>query len=131
MWAFEASYELVRDFNVTASFSYTQAEVAKSNFAPELGKQLSDVPEEQVSLWGVKTIELGEALSMRLGGGVRYAGETLSISAVRSAIASRVIDAASSARPATASEHEDADPGLDSQLVIWLPGPDSNQRPTD
>ena len=76
----EVSHEIVRDLNLTAAYSYTQAEVTKSNFAPEVGEQLSDVPKEQASLWGVKTFTLNDALALRIGGGVRYVGETLSIS---------------------------------------------------
>jgi iron complex outermembrane receptor protein len=74
------SHELARDLHLTAAYSYTQAEVTKSNFAPEVGRQLSDVPKEQASVWGVKTLPLSDALSLRLGAGVRYVGETLSIS---------------------------------------------------
>lgn len=76
----EVSHEVARDLHLTAAYSYTQAEVTKSNFAPEVGRQLSDVPKEQASLWGVKTLPLSDALSLRLGAGVRYVGETLSIS---------------------------------------------------
>jgi iron complex outermembrane receptor protein len=76
----EASHEIARDLQVTAAYSYTQAEVTKSNFAPEVDQQLSDVPKEQASLWGVKTLTLNDALALRIGAGVRYVGETLSIS---------------------------------------------------
>ncbi|MGH8175225.1 MAG: TonB-dependent siderophore receptor, partial [Steroidobacter sp.] len=80
----EVSHEVARDFNVTASYSYTNAEVTKSSFAPEVGEQLSDVPKEQASVWGVKSLALSDALTLRLGGGVRHVGETLSISATGS-----------------------------------------------
>jgi iron complex outermembrane receptor protein len=76
----EVSHEIARDLNVTAAYSHTQAEVTQSNFAPEVGQQLSDTPKDQASLWGVKTLTLNDALALRVGGGVRYVGETVSIS---------------------------------------------------
>ena len=76
----EVSHEIARELHVTAAYSNTQAEVTKSNFAPELDRQLSDVPKEQASIWGVKTLTLNDALALRIGAGVRYVGETLSIS---------------------------------------------------
>jgi iron complex outermembrane receptor protein len=74
----EAAHELARNFNLTAAYSYTKAEVTRSTFAPEVGVQLSDVPKHQASIWGAKTLGLGADYALRLGGGVRYVGETLS-----------------------------------------------------
>ena len=77
----EATHEVAHDFNVTASYGYVDAEVTRSNFAPEVGEQLSDIPKQQASLWAVKSLTLSDGLALRLGGGVRYVGETQSISA--------------------------------------------------
>lgn len=77
----EASHGLSDDFNLTAAYSYVDAKVTSSTFAPEVGVQLSDVPQEQASLWGVKTVQFNNDLSLRLGAGVRYVGSTLSTSA--------------------------------------------------
>lgn len=77
----EASHALTDDFNLTAAYSYVDAKVTSSSFAPEVGVQLSDVPKEQASLWGVKALGLTDDLSLRLGAGVRYIGSTLSTSA--------------------------------------------------
>lgn len=59
---------------------YSAAFDAETHFAPEVGQPLSDVPKEQASVWGVKTLTLNDALALRIGAGVRYVGETLSIS---------------------------------------------------
>lgn len=77
----EATHGLTDDFNLTAAYSYVDAKVTSSSFAPEVGVQLSDTPKEQASLWGVKTLAFGNDLSLRLGAGVRYIGPTLSTSA--------------------------------------------------
>jgi iron complex outermembrane receptor protein len=76
----EVSHAIARDLHLTAAYSYTQAEVTQSNFAPEVGRQVSDVPKDQASFWGVKTLNLNDALALRIGAGVRYVGETVSIS---------------------------------------------------
>lgn len=77
----EATFDAGRDLSITAALSYIDAEVTSSTFEPEVGVQLSDVPEEQGSLWAVKALPIGSDLSLRLGGGVRYVGSTLSTSA--------------------------------------------------
>ena len=74
----EATIDAGNDFMLTAALSYIDAEVTRSTFAPEVGVQLSDTPKEQASLWGVKALPIGSDLSLRLGGGVRYIGSTLS-----------------------------------------------------
>jgi iron complex outermembrane receptor protein len=74
----EAAFELADDFLLTAAASYVDAEVTRSTFEPEIGVQLSDVPKEQGSLWAVKRFPLTNDLSLRVGGGVRYVGSTLS-----------------------------------------------------
>ena len=74
----EAALALPLDIELTAAYSYTDAKVTKSNFAPEVGVRLSDVPEHLASAWGVKTIALSDDMSLRLGAGVRYVGPTVS-----------------------------------------------------
>ncbi|ATQ43921.1 TonB-dependent siderophore receptor [Caulobacter mirabilis] len=74
----EASHAVTRDLVVTAAYSFTRAEVTSSIFTPEIGVQLSDTPKHQASLWAVKTFRLADEVDLRLGGGARYVGETLS-----------------------------------------------------
>lgn len=74
----EVSHEIARDLLVSAGYTYTQAEITKSNFAFELNQQLNDVPKTQASIWSVKTWTVSNELALRVGAGVRYVGETLS-----------------------------------------------------
>lgn len=74
----EAAVSLPGDFDLTAAYSYNDAKVAESLFAPEVGLRLSDVPRHMASAWGVKSLRVGGDAVLRIGGGVRYVGETLS-----------------------------------------------------
>jgi iron complex outermembrane receptor protein len=74
----EAAVSLPGNFELTAAYSYNDAKVAESLFAPEVGLRLSDVPQHMASAWGVKTFPLREGAALRLGGGVRYIGDTVS-----------------------------------------------------
>ena len=47
-------------------------------FAAEVGVQLSDTPKHLVSIWGTKTFILGDETDLRVGGGVRHVGSTIS-----------------------------------------------------
>lgn len=77
----EGAAAVADNFLVTAAYSHIDAEVTRSNFAPEVGRRLSDVPRDLASLWGTKTLELGLSTELRLGGGVRYVGPTVSTGA--------------------------------------------------
>jgi iron complex outermembrane recepter protein len=74
----EVLHEVADNLNVTASYSRTEAEVTRSTFTQEVGVQLSDVPKDLASVWGVKTFAFGSGGALRVGAGVRYVGETLS-----------------------------------------------------
>lgn len=75
----EAMHTLPNDFYVTASYSYNDAQVARSNFAPEVDRQLADVPKQLASVWGVKQFDWGDSGRIRLGLGARHVGSTVSI----------------------------------------------------
>jgi iron complex outermembrane receptor protein len=77
----EASRAVAENFYVIAAYSYTNAKVTKSNFAPEVDAQLNDVPKQLASIWGVKTLPLDGGLALRVGAGVRYIGPTYSTGA--------------------------------------------------
>lgn len=64
----EASRALPGNFDIIANYSYNKAQIDGTS------TQLDNVPKHLASLWGTKTIELGNDLSLRVGGGVRYAG---------------------------------------------------------
>jgi iron complex outermembrane receptor protein len=74
----EAAYAIRDDLTLTASYSYNDAEVTKSNFAPEVGQRLSDTPQDLASLWAAKTFALSGSTKLRVGLGGRYVGSTLS-----------------------------------------------------
>lgn len=80
----EAAYAIGDDFLVTGSVAYNDAEVTESNFAHEVGVQLSDTPKRLASVWVSKRFALGDALQMRVGLGGRHVGPTLSTTAAGS-----------------------------------------------
>jgi iron complex outermembrane receptor protein len=77
----EGAFELPGDIQLTAAYSHNNAKVAESLYTYEEGQRVSDVPRDQASAWGVKTIALNDDMSLRVGAGVRYIGNTESIGA--------------------------------------------------
>src|SRR3546814_12332055 len=77
----EAAVSVPGNVELTAAYSYNDAKVTESLFAPEVGQRLSDVPRHMASLWGVKTLRLNAAAALRVGAGVRYIGDTASTGA--------------------------------------------------
>ena len=61
--------------SLIASYSYTDAEVTKSNGA-DLGKSPVQVPDHAASLWTHYAPQSGALKGWRFGAGVRYVGET-------------------------------------------------------
>ena len=64
----EANTVLPGDLRVIANYSYNDATLDGSDL------QLDDVPRHNASLWLSRPFELGQDLSLTLGGGARYAG---------------------------------------------------------
>lgn len=77
----EGAFSLPGNFELTAAYSYNDAQVTESLFEPEVGQRLNDVPRHMASAWGVKTIALGSDAALRVGAGVRYIGATVSTGA--------------------------------------------------
>lgn len=75
----EAMHTLPNNFYLTASYSYNDAQVTRSNFAPEVDHQLADVPKQLASVWGVKQFDWGDSGRIRVGLGARHVGSTVSI----------------------------------------------------
>lgn len=63
-------------WTVTAAYAYTDVKVSKSNNPLEVGKPISSVPEHNASAWVVRRFDLADGSAVRVGGGVRYIGET-------------------------------------------------------
>lgn len=79
----EASHRSESGTELTASYSYVDAEISRSNTPAEVGLQLDTTPKHQATAWGLKRFELGNDLQLRIGGGVRYMGEHYSTGILR------------------------------------------------
>lgn len=77
----EGAYVFDNDLTVTASYSRNEAEVTKSNFAPEVGRRLNDTPQDLASVWLAKGFRVGDDMLLRTGLGGRYVGSTVSTGA--------------------------------------------------
>ncbi len=77
----EGAYVFGNDFTVTASISHNEAEVTRSNFAPEVGLRLNDTPQDLASVWLAKGFQVGDDMLLRAGLGGRYVGDTVSTGA--------------------------------------------------
>lgn len=70
----EAFAELTERLNATASYSYTHAEVTRSNNPQEIGAKVANVPRQQAALWLSYAMKQ-YAPGLTLYGGARYVGE--------------------------------------------------------
>ncbi len=61
---------------VQAAYTYSDAYVSKSNNPLELDKPLASVPKHAASAFGFRRFDFGDKGMIRVGGGVRYTGET-------------------------------------------------------
>src|SRR3546814_2300441 len=57
---FEAAMEMPGNFQLTAAYSYNDAEVTSSLYTYEVGERVNDVPQHMASAWGVKTVPRSE-----------------------------------------------------------------------
>lgn len=71
-----AKFALADGLNLSSAYTYTDAEITKSNVATTLGKTPVGVPEHMASLWTDYTIANGMLEGLNLGTGVRYMGST-------------------------------------------------------
>jgi iron complex outermembrane receptor protein len=68
----EARYELPADFQILANYSFVEAEIAGEKH------QVENIPKHNASVWATKTVALGDDISARMGGGVRYSSANYS-----------------------------------------------------
>lgn len=61
-------------FSINANYSYNDAEVTRSNFAPEVGQRLSDTPKHLASAWVARSIAVGTDAQLHIGVGARRVG---------------------------------------------------------
>lgn len=76
----EAVYRVPENFDVTASYSYIDAEVITSSQALTAGDRIAGQPRRLASLWGTKTFFIGDDWKLRIGGGVRHVGDRIDAS---------------------------------------------------
>ncbi|WP_200870582.1 TonB-dependent siderophore receptor [Methylobacter tundripaludum] len=70
----EGVASLDNGLNLTANYTYLNAEVTKSSFAAEVGEPLEYTPEHKASAWADYTVPTGIAKGWGVGGGARYIG---------------------------------------------------------
>lgn len=68
----EALVGVTRNFDVIASYSYTDAMIEKGDDA---GTRIPFIPDHLASLWGIYKFDSGWLKGFSVGGGVRYVGE--------------------------------------------------------
>lgn len=68
----EASRRLPGNWELLANYSYTKAEIDGTN------QQLENVPKHNASVWGTKTVALGQDVSLRIGAGMRHSSANFS-----------------------------------------------------
>jgi iron complex outermembrane recepter protein len=71
----EGKASLMAGLNLTAAYTYVDAEVTKSNDV-DLGKRPVTIPSHLASVWGDYTIQGGTLAGLGFGAGVRYFGST-------------------------------------------------------
>lgn len=79
----EGAYRSPAGTEITASYSYVDAQISESNTPGEIGLQLDTTPKHQASLWGMRRFAVGSGTHLRLGAGARYIGDQLSTGVLR------------------------------------------------
>lgn len=70
-----ATANLASGWNLIAAYTYTDAEITKSN-SNTLGNTPEAVPRNMASLWSDYTVPSGALAGLNIGAGVRYMGST-------------------------------------------------------
>jgi iron complex outermembrane receptor protein len=69
----EGTIRLPKDFEVTASYTYTRAKML-TDTAGRTGFRVDNLPQHQASAWGAKTFVVNNDITAKAGAGVRYTG---------------------------------------------------------
>lgn len=88
-----ATAEMAKGWNVIAAYTYTDAEVTRSNTAT-LGTTPEAVPRNMASLWSDYTVQDGALGGLNMGAGVRYIGSTFNTGNTAKVPDYTVVDAA-------------------------------------
>lgn len=73
----EAVFRVPDDYELTASYSYIDAEVLTASSTLNAGDRIAGQPQHLASFWGSKTFFVGDGWKLRVGGGVRYIGDRI------------------------------------------------------
>lgn len=71
----EAKVSVTDQFDMIASYAYTNAIVTQTTTPGELGKHPVNIPDQTAALWGFYTFRSGSLDGFGIGGGIRYVGE--------------------------------------------------------
>ncbi len=71
----EVAAELRNGWSITGAYAFTNAEVAKSNKASEVGRTVNNVPRHSVSAWGLYRVAAGALENWGFGLGLRHMSE--------------------------------------------------------
>src|SRR3546814_6524046 len=72
---FEEAMEMPGNFQLTAAYSYNDAEVTSSLYTNEVGERVYDVPQHMDPAGGAKTVTLQEDMALRVGAEERRVGK--------------------------------------------------------
>ncbi|MBJ7413410.1 MAG: TonB-dependent siderophore receptor [Phenylobacterium sp.] len=64
--------------DLTGALTFAETEITESNNPGDIGRPLESAPERQASLFAARTFAVSDEVSIRLGAGVRYVGESFS-----------------------------------------------------
>ncbi|RKQ73496.1 TonB-dependent siderophore receptor [Oceanibaculum indicum] len=88
----EAKLNLAKGLNLLASYTYTDAEVTKTN-GTDLGNRPTNTPQHMASLWGEYALQEPLLRGLTLGAGLRYVGDTVNLADTYTAPSYTVYDA--------------------------------------
>lgn len=88
----EAAWTVARDFTLSASYAYVDAEISKATDPLEVGAPIPTVAKHSAGIWGEKSLDLGGDTGLRLGGGVRYVGPTNELAVYQDDAGGSVVD---------------------------------------
>jgi len=76
----EVVVRMPENFDLTASYSFVDAEVIQSSSSLTAGDRIAGQPRHMASVWGSKTFQVGDDWTFRAGLGVRYIGNKIDAS---------------------------------------------------
>ncbi len=88
----QAKASLTDNIDINAAYTYLDAQITKSNYG-DVGNRPYNVPENTASLWATYRFDSGALSGLKVGGGVRYVGNTKDMSNTHTIPAFTLFDA--------------------------------------